>query len=261
MLGVVGLLGFIILMGSFFIVSPGSVAIKTRMGTLVGSYGEGTHMKLPLIESIDKFSMQIERTDIKCEAFSKDLQTMTAHLAVNHRIQQETITSIYRNLGPNYVNTILDPTVQEVLKSITAKYSAEAVISNRMQVVKELNDEAKARMKEKEIIVTDISIVDLSFQKAFMDAVEAKQVAEQQSLQAQKLVEKAKMEAERSIATARAQAEGLRMQKEQVTDKMIELRKVEVQLELAKRWSGKLPDTVVGGAGAIPLLNLNNMGK
>lgn len=222
---VVGILALFLIFGSWFTVSPGEVAVKTRMGKLIGAYAEGLHFKLPMIESIDKFSIQIERSDIKCEAFSKDLQTMTAHLAVNHRIQQETISSIYRNLGPNYVNNILDPTVQEVLKSITAKYSAEAVISNRMLVVKELNEEVKSRMKEKEIIITDISIVDLSFQTAFMNAVEAKQVAEQESLKAQKLVEKAKMEADQAIAAARAQAESLRMQKEQVTDKMIELKR------------------------------------
>ncbi len=256
---VVGLLALIIVLGSWFTVDPGQVAIKTRLGRLVGAYGEGLHLKVPMIESVDKFSIQIERADIKTEAFSKDLQTMTADIAVNHRVQQETIASVYRNLGPGYVNTIINPTVQEILKSITAKYSAEAIISNRMEVVAELNKEVKARLAEKQIVVTDISIVDLSFQANFMKAVEDKQVAEQQSLQAAKLVEKAKRDADQAIAKARAEAESLRMQREQVTPQLIELRKVEAQLKAIEKWNGKLPETIMGGA--VPFINVNSAGK
>jgi len=113
---------------SYFVVEPGEVAVKTRLGKVIGSYEEGLHFKMPLIESIIKFSIQIQRADIKTQAFSKDLQTMTVHLVVNHRIQNGTVVSIYRNLGPNYVGTIVDPIVQEIFKSISAKFSAEAVI-------------------------------------------------------------------------------------------------------------------------------------
>lgn len=256
-LGVKLVLGFIALMlifGSWFTVSPGEVAIKTRFGKLIGTYSEGLNFKIPMIEGIEKFSIQIERSDIKTEAFSKDLQTMEAHLAVNHRIQQDTIASIFRNLGPRYVNTIIDPTVQEVLKSITAKYSAESIIANRMEVVKELNDVVKSKLLEKQIIVTDISIVDLSFQAAFMKAVEDKQVAEQQSLQSAKLVEKAKRDAEQAIAKARGEAESLRMQKEQVTSQMIELRRVEAQLKAIEKWNGVLPQYQMGGT--IPFMQV-----
>ena len=83
-------------MMAFFVVSPGEVAVKTRMGRIVDSYEEGLHFKFPMIETITKFSIQIQRADIKTEAFSKDLQTMDAELVVNHRIQKATIVSIYR---------------------------------------------------------------------------------------------------------------------------------------------------------------------
>ena len=249
-----GLLAFMLVMWSYFTCAPGEVAVKTRMGALVGSYGEGIHFKLPFIEGVSKFSIQIERTDIKTEAFSKDLQQMTADLAVNHRIQQNTIESVYRNLGPNYVTNIVDPMIQEILKSITAKYSAEEVIANRMAVVKELNDLAKAKLLEKEIVVTDISIVDLSFKEEFMKAVEAKQIAEQQSKQAQKLVEKAKMEADQMIQTARGQAEALRLQREQITQMMLESKKLDITREAIAKWKGEVP-SYMGGNMPVPFID------
>ena len=249
-----GLFIFTLVMGSWFIVSPGEVAIKTRLGTLVGAYGEGIHFKLPWLEGTQTFSIQIERSDIKTEAFTVDTQQMTVDLAVNHRIQQDTIESIYRNLGPNYVETILNPMIQEILKAITAKYSAESIIANRMEMVKLLNEQAKAKALEKEIIITDISVVDLAFKDAFMRAVEEKQVAVQQSKQAEKLVEKAKMEAEQMIATARGNAESLRLQKEQITPMMLENKRLDITREALSKWKGEVP-TFMGGNTPVPFID------
>jgi len=238
---------------AFFIVPPGEVAIKTRLGAIVDSYGEGMHFKLPFVESVTKFSIQIQRANIKTQAFSKDLQTMNAHLVVNHRIEQGTAVSIFRNLGPNYVENIVDPAVQEVFKAIAARYSAERVISERNELVMEINKEVKERLTTKQIVVTDISVVDLDFTEQFLKAVEDKQVADQQAQMAGKLVEKAKRDAEQQIAKSRGEAEALRMQREQVTPALIELRKVDAQLKAIEKWNGVLPGYV--GAG-VPFISI-----
>ena len=240
-------------LSSFFIVSPGEVAIKTRLGSIVNSYGEGIHFKVPFIEGVTKFSIQIQRANIKTQAFSKDLQTMNAHLVVNHRIEQGTAVSIFRNLGPHYVENIVDPAVQEVFKAIAARYSAERVISERNELVMEINKEVKERLTTKQIVVTDISVVDLDFTEQFLKAVEDKQVADQQAQMAGKLVEKAKRDAEQQIAKSRGEAEALRMQREQVTPALIELRKVDAQLKAIEKWNGVLPGYV--GAG-VPFISI-----
>ncbi|MBI4656640.1 MAG: prohibitin family protein [Elusimicrobia bacterium] len=241
---------------SFFIVSPGEVAIKTRLGRVIDSYSEGIHFKIPFMEGVTKFSIQIQRADIKTESFSKDLQTMNVHLVVNHRIQKETIVSIYRNLGPDYVNTLVDPVTQEVFKSISAKYSAERIIAERNALVEEINTEVKERLIKKEIIVTDISVVDLDFTDQFLRAVEEKQIAEQQAKMSEKLVEKAKRDAESVVAKARGEAESLKMQREAVTSQLIELRKVEAQIKAIDKWNGILPEYV--GGDAIPFISVGN---
>ncbi|PKM98455.1 MAG: hypothetical protein CVU79_03110 [Elusimicrobia bacterium HGW-Elusimicrobia-3] len=241
-------------LSAFFIVPPGEVAVKTRLGAIVDSYSEGMHFKMPLLESITKFSIQIQRADIKTQAFSKDLQTMNVGLVVNHRIQKETVVSIYRNLGPRYVSNIVDPAVQEVFKAISARYSAERIISERNELVEAINVEVKERLSKKEIIVTDISVTDLDFTDQFLKAVEDKQVAEQQAMMSEKLVVKAKRDAEQAIAKSRGEAEALRMQREQVTPMLIELRKVDAQLKAIEKWNGVLPGYV--GAG-VPFVSLD----
>jgi regulator of protease activity HflC (stomatin/prohibitin superfamily) len=251
---VIAVAAAVIAFSAFFIITPGEVAIKTRLGAIVDSYSEGLHFKLPLVESIIKFSIQIQRADIKTQAFSKDLQTMNAHLVVNHRIQKETAVSIYRNLGPSYVVNIVDPAVQEVFKAIAARYSAERIISDRNLLVEEINAEVKERLNKKEIVVTDISVVDLDFTEQFLKAVEDKQVAEQQAKMSEKLVEKAKRDAESQIAKSKGEAEALRMQREQVTPSLIELRKVDAQLKAIEKWNGVLPGYVGGG---VPFVSID----
>jgi regulator of protease activity HflC (stomatin/prohibitin superfamily) len=253
MLPVIAVAVAVVLMSSFFIVPPGEVAIKTRLGSIVDSYSEGLNFKIPMLESVTRFSIQIQRADIKTQAFSKDLQTMNAHLVVNHRIQKETVVSVFRNLGPSYVSNIVDPAVQEVFKAIAARYSAEKIISERNQLVSEINLAVKERLSKNEIIVTDISVTDLDFTDQFLKAVEDKQVAEQQAQMSEKLVEKAKKDAEQAIAKSRGEAEALRMQREQVTPALIELRKVDAQLKAIEKWNGVMPGYVGGG---MPFLSL-----
>jgi regulator of protease activity HflC (stomatin/prohibitin superfamily) len=232
--------------GSFFTVSAGTSAIKLRFGKVIGSYEEGFHFKIPLIDRIEKFSVRIKKDIVKTEAFSKDLKTISVGLAINHRIQADTVISIYRNLGPDYVSTVLAPMAEEWIKAITAKYSAESLISNRVEVAQELDSVLKDRMSQKQVIVSDIAIVDFDFSPQFLKAVEEKQIAEQEAKRATNLVEKVKKEAEQQILKAQAEAQSLRLQREVVSDQLIKLRQVEAQLKAIEKWDGRMPNYMAG---------------
>ena len=233
-------------MGAYFTVPAGSVAIKLRFGKIVGSYTEGLHLKLPLIDKVEKFSVRIKKDSFETEAFSKDLQSVGLTLAINHRILPETIISVYRNLGPDYTNTVLRPAVEEWTKAVLAKYSAESVISNRVQVAKELDEILKEKMAEKQVVISDVAITNFEFSPQFLKAVEEKQIAEQEAKRATNLVEKVKKEAEQKILQAQAEAQSLRLQREVVSDNLIRLRQVEAQLKAIEKWDGRMP-TYMGG--------------
>lgn len=233
--------------GSYFTVPAGTVAVKLRFGKIVGSYTEGLHFKWPFIEDVEKFSVRIKKDSFNTEAFSKDLQTVGLTLAVNHRIQPDTIISIYRNLGPDYTKTVLKPMVEEWTKAVIAKYSADSLISNRVQVARELDEMLKNKMKEKEVIVSDIAITNFEFSPQFLKAVEEKQIAEQEAKRATNLVEKVKKEAEQKILQAEAEAKSLRLQREVVSDNLIKLRQVEAQLKAIEKWDGRMPTYMAGG--------------
>ena len=251
---VAGLIALIVITNGFFTIQPGEVGIKVRLGRIVDSYSEGLYFKIPFIEKIDRFSIRIQRADIKTSAFSNDMQTIVVDMAINHRIEKGTVISIYRNLGPAYVITVIDPITQESVKSITSKYSAEKIISNRAEVTREMDQVVKSRLDEKQIIVTDLSITNFEFTPEFLKSVEDKQIAEQMAKKAEKDVERVKKEAIQVIERARAEAESLKLQREAVSAQLIELRKVEAQIKAIDKWNGTLPQYT--GGGAVPFIHV-----
>ena len=251
---IAGFIGLMIFTNGFFTIQPGEVGIKVRLGKIVDSYSEGFYFKVPYIEKIGRFSIQIQRADIKTSAFSNDMQTIVVNMAINHRIEKSTVVSIYRNLGPNYVRSVIDPITQEAVKSITSKYSAERIISNRADVTREMDQIVKTRLKEKQIIVTDLSITNFEFTADFLKSVEDKQIAEQMAKKAEKDVERVKKEALQVVERAKAEAQSLKLQREAVSDQLIELRKVEAQIKAIDKWNGVLSQ--YSGGGAVPFINV-----
>lgn len=244
-----------VLYGGYFLVNPGEVALKIRMGKVVDSYDEGFYLKIPFIDAVKKFSIRIKRSDIKTEAFSKDLQTVNIDVVVNHRIEKNTVMSIFRNLGIDYERTIIEPIVQEEIKAVIAKFSAEALIANRMDVTKEISNVVKARLLEKQIIITDISVTNFDFTSEFLKSVEDKQIAEQNAKKALKDVERIRNESQQEIIKARAQAKALELQRNAVSPNLIKLRSVEAQLKAIEKWDGRLP---YYNGGAMPFIKLES---
>ena len=251
---IAGLIALLVVSDGFFTIQPGEVGLKIRLGKIVDSYSEGLYFKIPYVEKIDRFSIRIQRADIKTSAFSNDMQTIVVNMAINHRIEKSTVISIYRNLGPDYVKIVIDPITQEAVKSITSKYSAEKIISNRAEVTREMDQVVKSRLDEKQIIVTDLSITNFEFTTDFLKSVEDKQIAEQMAKKAEKDVERVKKEAIQVIERARAEAESLKLQRGAVSEQLIELRKVEAQIKAIEKWNGTLPQYV--GNGPVPFINV-----
>jgi regulator of protease activity HflC (stomatin/prohibitin superfamily) len=149
--------------------------------------------------------------------------------------------------------------VQEVVKAVTAKYTAEELITKRPAVSDAMKLALTERLLEHNIAVDAFSIVGFSFSKIFMEAIESKQTAEQLALKAKRDLDRIKIEAEQTITAAKAEAESLRLQKANISMDLIELRKIEANLKAIEKWNGILPQ--VTGAGAVPFIGVGDTRK
>ena len=253
-LAVVGILVFFILANAFVTIGAGERGIVLRFGAVQELVlNEGLHFKIPLVERVVKMDVKIQKSQTDSEASTKDLQDTKFSIVVNHHTSPGKVNRIYQTIGLAYKNRIIDPSVQEVVKAVAAKYTAEELIVQRDKVSKEVKEQLYNRLKTYDIVVDDFSIVNFSFSAQFTQAIEEKQTAEQKALKAQRDLERVRYEAKQQVEQARAEAESLRLKGKEVSEELISLRKIEAQLKAIEKWNGTLPRVT---SGAVPFLNI-----
>jgi len=241
---IVVLIAGIVLVSSVTIVDAGNAGVILRLGAVQEvTLSEGFHFKIPFVTNIVKMNVRTQISEASCSAASKDLQTIKLTVAINFHVNRDAAAMLYQKVGMAYDTTIIQPALQESVKSVTAKFSAEELITRRQEVSDQIKDELAQKISPYGLSIEIFNITNLDFSDEFNQAIEAKQTAQQNALKAEQDLERVKMEAQQTIEQAKAEAEALRIKREQINDLMI-------KLEWVNKWDGKLP-TVMGADGNI----------
>jgi len=220
---------------------------------------EGLHFRVPIMQSIIAVDVKVQKSESEAAAASSDLQDVSSKVALNYHIIPDKANVVYQTIGIAFKERIIDPAVHEVVKAVTAKYTAEELITKRPAVSDAMKTALTERLIIHNIAVDAFSIVGFSFSKIFMEAIESKQTAEQLALKARRDLDRIKIEAEQKITAARAEAESLRLQRANISTDLIELRKIEANLKAIEKWNGILPQ--VTGSGAVPFIGVGEQVK
>lgn len=240
----------------FTIVGAGERSVVLKFGAVDRVLDPGIHWVTPLMESSQKMDVKTQKEQVSSQAASKDLQTVSTDIALNYNLMPDKVGDLWKSIGSDYKTRIIDPAVQEATKSATAKYTAEELITKRESVRDDIKAALTTRLSNEFIQVSEVSIVNFDFSKSFNDAIEAKVTAEQNALAAKNKLEQVKFEAEQRVATAKAEAEAIKLQSDAANnEKYVSLKRVEVQLEMSKRWNGQLPVNMYANV-PLPLLDL-----
>jgi regulator of protease activity HflC (stomatin/prohibitin superfamily) len=208
---------------------------------------------------VTSMDVKIQKILTDAVASSSDLQDVDLSVALNYHIIPDKANLVYQKIGLEFKERIIDPAIQEVMKAVSARYTAEELITKRPAVSSEMKEALKSRLLTSNIAVDAFSIINFSFSQTFTDAIEAKQTAEQNALKAKRDLDRIKVEAEQTVAAATAEAKALGLQKQNITPDLIELRKIEANLKAIQKWNGILPN--VTGSGAIPFIGVNDAKK
>lgn len=258
-----GIAAIIVVFSSAAVVPTGSTGVITTFGKVSeDTYSEGFHLKIPIAQQMVIISNKIQVYETDASAVSSDLQTVNSKIAINYRVKADSSASIYKNIGPDYQAVILTPAAQESMKSVTARYTAEHLITQRNTVGEEIKEMLEAKVSEYGIQIEKFNIINFDFSQEFNAAIEQKQVAEQNKLRAQtekeqKIIE-AQADAEKVKLAAEAQAESIKTKAaaQAEANKTIaeSLSKELIQYQTIEKWDGVMPKVA---SSASPLLMID----
>ena len=232
MLGIIIFL-VITIICSFQTIKSGEVGLRVRFGKIINSnLKEGFNLKIPYIENIVKVNIKVQKVELETSAASKDLQDINTKIAVNYRIESDKASSLYKTVGNSYEETILRPVIEESVKAVISKYTAEETITKRSEVSSESLNVLQEKVVKYGIVIDNFNIINLSFSDEYSRAIEEKQVAEQK-------LATAKLESEAKLVEAEATKKANDLLKQSLTDELIEK-------EFIEKWDGKLPETYAG---------------
>ena len=243
---IVVLVILVLALNSFTTVRAGHSGVITTFGKVSDTVlGEGLHLKIPFVQEIVLVDNRVQKAEVACSAASKDLQTVSSTIAVNYKVLNSYSANVYKNIGMDYQEVIITPAIQECVQAVTAKFTAEELITNRQSIGDQMMELLKAKITDYGIDIQIFNITAFDFTAEYNAAIEAKQTAQQNALKAEQDLQRIKVEAQQTIEAAQAEAEAYRLKSEQITPEIILMSYIE-------KWDGKLP-TVASGDGSMML--------
>jgi len=264
---VLAILGLIIFFGSFGSISAGEIGIRTQFGKVIGIVNQGLYFKIPMIQDVqvletrtrtinyDKNGKEGDSTDSSSlMGASKDLQDVSIGVMVNYKLDAQKAENIFNQYktNENFESNVIEPIVRETVKTVSAQYTAEELVTKRLEYSDKVSALLSERFLTKDSVLERFSITSFEFSKAFSQAIEAKVTAVQNAEASKNKLEQVKYEAQQTVEKAKAEAEAIRIQAQAINSQG---GADYVQLQAIAKWNGVLPTQMIPN-GTLPILNL-----
>ncbi len=195
-------------------IEAGHVGVVYQFGEIVGQEPEGLQFIAPWQE-LRTESIQVQRHRFEnVTAFSKETQDVFVVATVNYSVSASAVQDLYRRVGPNWFDRLIEPRVNNFFKEETVKYSTVDVGPNREAIRSAVRDRLRAELAPFSIDINDLLIDNIEFNAEFKAAIEQKQIATQDALREQERVLQRQFEAEQLVETAKGEAESIRVRAE-----------------------------------------------
>jgi prohibitin 2 len=262
---VAGIITFVVIIVFMFesvvVVEAGHRGVVLYVGAVENRVlGEGLHFIIPFAEQVVPMSVRTEKFVANSTAASNDLQEVQTTIALNYHISPSQVNILYQQLGIDYADKIIAPTIQESVKASVAKFNAEELITKRATAKAVIAETIANTLSARNIVVETVFITDFSFSPEFAKQIESKVVAyqnyltEQNNLLAVKVIAnqtvvQAQASARSNVAKANGESQAIKIITSQLKQSPEYLQWLAIN-----RWNGQLPYAL--GSGALPFFQL-----
>ena len=254
---IIGVVSVPIVLGSFFTVDSSEVIVIKRFGELNDNvYHEGLHFKAPFTDK--PYSLDIRQQTFGSgvmSAATADTQEVSSNVAIIWKIKPINAPEIYRNYRTiEEINAkVISPIVLDLFKTEVNKFNSADLLKSRDTLRQKFTASLVAQLSKYHLEVSQVSLTNFQFSKAYMDAIESKQQATVLRDKATIEQETAKIQATTKLIEAEGEANAIKVKTQAIQsnggDQYIKYLAV-------SQWNGVAPLYVGGsssnGVGFIP---------
>ena len=222
-------------------------------GTVVDRpYGEGLHLIWPW-DKMHVYNVRNQAIPHSFEVLTKKGLPIVVHLTIRYRPELDLIGVLHQEVGPRYVDVIVKPEVEAVIRSVIGRYDVAEVYTTKRSLVEKIVNEALEQTSQRYVEVDDVLLTQVTLPVKVREAIEMKLVEEQKYEAFEYILKSETEEAKRK----RIEAAGIRdFQKtiaESLSKEVLTAKGIRATEELAKSKNSKV---VVIGAGdeGLPLI-------
>ena len=284
-LGVVVFVIFGLIFANAYIVDQGEKAVVTNFGEISKTWSAGFHIKIPFVQSVKRYSVRVQKTvfgdeDRVLSAYSNDQQIIENYsIAITWNYDPTRIEDVYKYFGTSndksVFQTVVSPTIQQTSKTIFGQFTAQTIVQDRAKLDNALEHRIKEQLSKYPIQIISVQIIDINFSKTYETVIEQTAQKKQEIEKSKNELKRIEIETQQQVAKAEAENKAIKLKadaeayqisiKAKAESDAIKLKaealkanKDLVDLKLAEKWNGTVPQTVVvnDGKSVLPLLNI-----
>jgi regulator of protease activity HflC (stomatin/prohibitin superfamily) len=260
-------------------VPPGEIGVLWKRfghGTVLDPRqlrGEGLHIIWPW-DKLFLYDLRVQSLTETYSAISRDGVTLGAELNIRYRLQRNSIPTLQKAIGPDYIK-LLSPQVASEMREVISEYTAEQVYSTARQ---EIQDKIRAKALERlgtkmmegtsgdetyniamqdTIHLYDTLLYGITLPPLIVEAINRKTEQYYVAQEYEFRVEREKRESERKMVEAEGIREFQQIVSQGISDSYLRWRGVEATLQLAQSDNAKIV-IIGGGKDGLPVI-LGNM--
>jgi regulator of protease activity HflC (stomatin/prohibitin superfamily) len=236
------------------VVPAGEVGVVDFFGIVSpNTLKAGINLVNPLAK-VEKFSVKTQEIKEIMDVPSKEGLTVQLEVSVLFHLNPEAAADVYKTIGKNYVQIILEPQFRSVSRGVTAGYEAKALYtSERELLANQIQDHLRKIVEPRGITVEAAPLRRVGLPSRLTESIEEKLRAEQESQRMEFVLTKEKQEADRKRIEAQGIADFQRIVAQGISEQLLRWKGIEATEKLANSQNAKV---VIVGAGkdGLPLI-------
>jgi regulator of protease activity HflC (stomatin/prohibitin superfamily) len=184
---------------------------------------------------------------------TKEGLSVQLEISLQYHLNPDNASRIYKSVGENYAEIILQPQFRSVVRGVTARYEAKALYtSERNEVSQIIASELSKLTEPRGITVEAAPLRQIILPAGLTASIEEKLKAEQESQRMEFILKKESQEADRKRIEAKGIADFQAIISKGLTPPLLKWKGIEATEKLATSSNSKI--VVIGGKDGLPVM-------